>query len=109
MRRPRGIRADGGYAGAPIANTESYLTRSNFTLSSYGPGLETGRRVPRQPQTTFDEFKTHPRGTRIILRSKTPDLVRQERHSPPMAHFTVRRKIAILPRLDIHSAIKIAK
>lgn len=38
----------------------------------------------------FDELKTHLRGSRIILRSKTPDLVRQEFYGLMMAHFAVR-------------------
>ena len=29
-------------------------------------------------ETAFDELKTHLRGADIVLRSKTPDLVRQE-------------------------------
>ena len=29
-------------------------------------------------ETAFDELKTHLRGAKIVLRSKTPDLVRQE-------------------------------
>jgi hypothetical protein len=37
----------------------------------------------------FDELKTHLRGSRIILRSKTPDLVRQEFYGLLMAHFAV--------------------
>jgi Insertion element 4 transposase N-terminal/Transposase DDE domain len=41
-------------------------------------------------ETAFDELKTHLRGARIILRSKTPDLVRQEFHGLLMAHFAVR-------------------
>lgn len=41
-------------------------------------------------ETAFDELKTHLRGTRIVLRSKTPDLVRQEFYGLLMAHFAVR-------------------
>ena len=41
-------------------------------------------------ETTFDELKTHLRGARIVLRSKTPDLVRQEFYGLLMAHFAVR-------------------
>ena len=41
-------------------------------------------------ETTFDELKTHLRGSRIILRSKTPDLVQQEFYGLLMAHFAVR-------------------
>jgi hypothetical protein len=41
-------------------------------------------------ETAFDELKTHLRGAHIILRSKTPDLVRQEFYGLLMAHFAVR-------------------
>lgn len=41
-------------------------------------------------ETAFDELKTHLRGARIVLRSKTPDLVRQEFYGLMMAHFAVR-------------------
>jgi hypothetical protein len=41
-------------------------------------------------ETAFDELKTHLRGGHIVLRSKTPDLVRQEFYGLLMAHFAVR-------------------
>ena len=41
-------------------------------------------------ETAFDELKTHLRGAQIVLRSKTPDLVRQEFYGLLMAHFAVR-------------------
>src|ERR1039457_3305126 len=41
-------------------------------------------------ETAFDELKTHLRGARIVLRSKTPDLVRQEFYGLLIAHFAVR-------------------
>lgn len=41
-------------------------------------------------ETALDELKTHLRGSRIVLRSKTPDLVRQEFYGIMMAHFAVR-------------------
>lgn len=41
-------------------------------------------------ETALDELKTHLRGSRIILRSKTPDLVRQEFYGLMMAHFAIR-------------------
>lgn len=44
-------------------------------------------------ETAFDELKTHLRGARIVLRSKTPDLVRQEFHGLLMAHFAIRSLI----------------
>jgi Insertion element 4 transposase N-terminal/Transposase DDE domain len=41
-------------------------------------------------ETAFDELKTHLRGSNIVLRSKTPDLVRQEFYGMMMAHFAIR-------------------
>jgi len=41
-------------------------------------------------ETALDELKTHLRGSRIVLRSKTPDLVKQEFYGLMMAHFAVR-------------------
>lgn len=38
----------------------------------------------------FDELKTHLRDSRIVLRSKTPELVKQEFYGFMMAHFAVR-------------------
>ncbi len=41
-------------------------------------------------ETALDELKTHLRGRRIVLRSKTPDLVRQEFYGLLLAHFAIR-------------------
>ena len=41
-------------------------------------------------ETAFDELKTHLRGSRIVLRSKTPELVKQEFYGLMMAHFAIR-------------------
>jgi|WetSurSiteA1Bulk_404760.scaffolds.fasta_scaffold31503_1 hypothetical protein len=41
-------------------------------------------------ETALDELKTHLRGARIVLRSKTPDLVRQEFYGLLMGHFAIR-------------------
>ncbi|MGH8922435.1 MAG: IS4 family transposase, partial [Actinomycetes bacterium] len=41
-------------------------------------------------ETALDELKTHLRGARIVLRSKTPELVRQEFWGLLLAHFAVR-------------------
>ena len=42
-------------------------------------------------ENTFDELKTHLRGRQIVLRSKTPELVRQEFYGFLLAHFAVRQ------------------
>jgi len=41
-------------------------------------------------ETAFDEFKTHLRGSGRVLRSKTPELVRQEAWGFLLAHFALR-------------------
>jgi len=41
-------------------------------------------------ETALDELKTHLRGSRIVLRSKTPNLVRQEFYGLMLAHFAIR-------------------
>jgi len=41
-------------------------------------------------ETAFDELKTHLRGRGIVLRSKTPELVRQEFYGLLLAHFALR-------------------
>jgi hypothetical protein len=41
-------------------------------------------------ETALDELKTHLRGSKVVLRSKTPDLVRQEFYGFLMAHFAIR-------------------
>jgi Insertion element 4 transposase N-terminal/Transposase DDE domain len=42
-------------------------------------------------ETALDELKTHLRGAQIVLRSKTPELVKQEFFGLLMAHFAIRR------------------
>jgi Insertion element 4 transposase N-terminal/Transposase DDE domain len=54
-------------------------------------------------ETAFDEMKTHLRGAKIVLRSKTPDLVRQELYGLLMAHFAIRglmHEAALIAELD---------
>ena len=41
-------------------------------------------------ETALDELKTHLRGAKIVLRSKTPELVRQEFWGLLLAHFAIR-------------------
>lgn len=41
-------------------------------------------------ENAFDEFKTHLRGPRIVLRSRRPDLVIQEFYGLLLAHYAVR-------------------
>lgn len=41
-------------------------------------------------ETALDEFKVHLRGARLVLRSKTPDLVRQEFYGFLLTYFAIR-------------------
>jgi hypothetical protein len=41
-------------------------------------------------ENAFDELKVHLRGAQVVLRSKTPDLVRQEFYGFLMLHFAIR-------------------
>lgn len=41
-------------------------------------------------ETALDELKTHLRGSRIVLRSKTPELVEQEFYGLLLAHYAIR-------------------
>lgn len=43
-----------------------------------------------ETETTLDELKTHLRGAQAVLRSKTPELVRQEVYGLLLAHYAVR-------------------
>ena len=40
-------------------------------------------------ESALDELKTHLRGARIVLRSKTPELVRQEFWGLMLAHYAI--------------------
>lgn len=54
-------------------------------------------------ETAFDELKTHLRGSKIILRSKTPELVLQEFYGLMLAHFAIRglmHEAALQEKLD---------
>jgi hypothetical protein len=41
-------------------------------------------------ESALDEFKTHLRGARVVLRSKMPELVEQEFYGLMMAHYAIR-------------------
>jgi hypothetical protein len=41
-------------------------------------------------ETTLDEFKTHLRGARTVLRSQSPEMIRQECYGLLLAHFALR-------------------
>jgi len=60
-------------------------------------------------ETALDELKTHLRGGRIVLRSKMPDLVRQEFHDLLMAHFAVRSLLHEALRAALQTASAVSR
>ena len=61
-------------------------------------------------ETAFDELKPHLRGARRVLRSKTPELVRQEVWGLLLAHFAIRTlmheaALGALPRARSRHAV----
>jgi hypothetical protein len=56
------------------------------------PAAELSALYPQrwEHEGVYDEFKTHLRGAQVVLRSKTPELVRQEFYGLCLAHYAVR-------------------
>jgi hypothetical protein len=77
-----------GVAGAePL-----YRLVTSILESERAPAAELAALYPQrwEQETALDELKTHLRGARIVLRSKTPDLVRQEFYGLMLTHFAIR-------------------
>lgn len=70
----------------------SYRLVTTVLEPARGPAHELARLYHErwEMETAFDEFKTHLRGARRVLRSKTPELVRQEAWGFLLAHFALR-------------------
>lgn len=77
--------------GVPRADA-SYRLVTNILEPKRAPAeeLATLYRERWEMETAFDEFKTHLRGPQRVLRSKTPELVRQEAWGFLLAHFAIR-------------------
>jgi hypothetical protein len=71
---------------------ESYRLVTNILDPSKAPALELARLYSERwtIETAFDEIKTHLRGRNIVLRSKLPELVRQDVFGLLLAHYGVR-------------------
>jgi hypothetical protein len=71
---------------------ESYRLVTNILDSAKAPALELARLYSERwtIETAFDEIKTHLRGSHIVLRSKLPELVRQDVFGLLLAHYGVR-------------------
>lgn len=47
-----------------------------------------------EAELAFDELKTHERGTAMVLRSKSPEMIVQELYGFLITHYAVRRLMA---------------
>ena len=71
----------------------SYLLLTTLLDYEKHPTNELAELYPKrwEIETAYDEFKTHLRGGRVVLRSKTPELVHQEFYGFLLAHFCTRQ------------------
>lgn len=78
-------------AGVPKA-APSYRLVTNVLEPERAPAEELAALYHErwEMETAFDEFKTHLRGQQRVLRSKTPELARQEAWAFLLAHFAIR-------------------
>ena len=92
-------------AEAQIQAESIYRLLSNLLDPEQAPAAELAAlyQERREIETALDELTTHLRGARIVLRSKTPELVRQELYGLLMAHFALRalmHEAALVANID---------
>jgi Insertion element 4 transposase N-terminal/Transposase DDE domain len=75
---------------------DSYRLVTNILDPEQAPALELAALYHErwEIEGVFDEFKTHLRANSTVLRSKTPDLVKQELWGLLLAHFAIRQLMA---------------
>jgi hypothetical protein len=81
------------YTLAGVARAEpSYRLVTSILEAERAPARELAALYHErwEMENAFDEFKTHLRGAQRVLRSKTPELVRQETWGFLLAHYALR-------------------
>ena len=79
-----------------LANAQGEMTAYRLVTSLMDPEAAPAHELAQlyhtrwQVEAVFDEMKTHLRQSRRVLRSKAPDLVRQEFYGWVLAHYAVR-------------------
>ena len=78
-------------SAAPVQ--DSYRLVTNILEPEAAPALELAALYHErwEIESVFDEFKTHMRSVSTVLRSKTPELVKQELWGLLLAHFAIRQ------------------
>jgi len=79
--------------GEMLGSAEDYLLLTTLLDCEKHPAATLAGLYPErwEIEIAYDEFKTHLRGGRVVLRSKTPELVRQEFYGFLLAHFCTRQ------------------
>ena len=105
--------------GSATPGENSYRLVTNLLDPQSAPALELAALYHErwEIESVFDEFKTHLRANSTVLRSKTPDLVKQELWGLLLAHFAIRQLMvqaayprAIDPdRLSFVHAVRVIK
>jgi len=82
--------------GRPQAEDTTYRLLTTLLDPAAAPADELAALYPErwEFETTLDELKTHQRGPRVVLRSKTPDGVRQEAYGHLCTHYALRALIS---------------
>ena len=80
---------------AEASTEDSYRLLTNILDPDQAPALELATLYHErwEVEGVFDELKTHLRATSTVLRSKTPELVKQEFWALLLAHFAIRQLI----------------
>lgn len=78
--------------GRPQAAGTTYRLLTTITDPDAAPAPELAALYAErwEIENTLDELKTHQRGARVVLRSKTPDGVRQETYGYLCVHYAIR-------------------
>lgn len=81
---------------AEAPTEDSYRLLTNILDPDQAPALELATLYHErwEVEGVFDELKTHLRATSTVLRSKTPELVKQEFWALLLAHFAIRQLMA---------------
>jgi len=82
--------------GRPGAEETTYRLLTTIIDAAAAPADELAALYAErwEIESTFDELKTHQRGPRVVLRSKTPDGVRQEVYGYLCVHYAIRALMA---------------
>jgi hypothetical protein len=82
--------------GRPQSDDTAYRLITTIVDPKKAPAAELAGLYPQrwELETVLDELKTHQRGPRVVLRSKSPEGVRQETYGYLCTHYAIRALMA---------------